>query len=99
MVSLADLLDAFTPAEMFATVFAVTAVVAILNVPISLPAGMTSVFGNVAEPESLASVRVRPAAGAADEIVTVPVTDFPPFTVGGARTSALTVGAVMVKEP
>ena len=79
-----------------ATVFAVTAVVLIVNVPLVFPAAMTREVAVVALDELLETAIVRPPLCAAEESVTVPVLDFPPLTVAGLRVIVLIVGAVTV---
>ena len=79
-----------------ATVFAVTAVVLIVNVSLVFPAAMTREVAVVALDELLETAIVRPPLGAAEESVTVPVLDFPPLTVAGLRVIVLIVGAVTV---
>jgi hypothetical protein len=62
---------------MVADVFAFAFVVDIVNVADVLPDGMVTVFGTVVELRLLESVMTRPAGGAAELIVTVPLLDLP----------------------
>lgn len=63
----------------------------IVNVPDDAPAAMVAVPG-VADALSEVTVTVKPAAGAGEVIVIVPVELTPPTTVVGFKVKALTVG-------
>jgi len=88
---------AFTDAVMFAVAFAATGVVETVNVPVVAPPAIVAVPPTVADVLSEANVIVRPAAGAAELIVIVPVDDVPPTTVAGLSVKPVTVGAVIAR--
>lgn len=81
----------------FAEVSAATAVVPTVKVPVVAPAATVAVAGTVAEALSDARATVRPPAGAADEIVTVPVAPIPPTVVVLSSASAVTVGPLITR--
>lgn len=75
-----------------AVVRTVTAVVAILTVPLCWPAG------TVSDPESAAAlslltVTAAPPSGAGPDNVTVAVDDWPPVTLAGFKVKPVTVGS------
>jgi hypothetical protein len=79
-------------AEIVAVTLAGTATVEMVKVAVVAPAATVTLEGVVAAALSLASVIVVPPAGAALEIVTVPVLDWPPLTVAGATVNESKVG-------
>jgi len=83
-------------AEMVEDVLDFTVEVLTVNVDEFLPAGIVTVAGTVAEEPVAANAITRPAAGAAEVMVAVPVLDFPPTTVVGLSVSDFNVGAVIV---
>jgi hypothetical protein len=73
IVSVADTLDPFSAAVMFAVVLAVTAVVAAVNVSVVWPAKKVTVDGTVAAGLLLERAATIPAGGAGPLSVTVPM--------------------------
>ncbi len=77
-----------------AVVVVATAVVVTVNVAVELPAATVTVAGTVALDEFDASPTLVPPAGALPLMVTVPVEEFPPTTVVGARVTDESVRTV-----
>ena len=80
IVSTAVLDTPLIEAPMLAWVCVVTALVLTVNVPVVLPAGILIDVGTDTEPRLLVKAITTPPVGAGEEIVTVAVLDFPPFT-------------------
>jgi len=74
-----------------------TPVVLIVNVPVVDPPGTVTVEGTVAAALFEVSGIAKPAGGAAELNVTVPVEVPPPTTDEGETVSACSVGGLMVK--
>lgn len=96
IVSAAILDDPPYETEILTVSFAVTDLVLIENVDEVLPAGMTTNAGVFAVESSLEIVSLSPPAGAADDRVTVPMLDLPPFTEAGLRVRDDKAGGVTV---
>ena len=78
-------------------VFAATAVVPIVKVPVVAPAAIVAVAGMVTVAPDWPRVTVRPPVGAGLLMVTVPVALVPPRTGFGLAEIAVITGGVMVK--
>src|SRR5262249_53114582 len=66
-----------------------------VNVALVAPPAIETLAGTAAEAGALLeSATTKPAAGAADDSVTVPVDDVPAFTLAGASATDASVGAV-----
>jgi len=75
-----------------AVVLAATARVLIVKVALVAPPGIVTDAGTVAEAVLLLSATVKPAVGAAEAIVAVPVDEVPPTTVLGEMVIELRLG-------
>jgi len=92
IVSVAVLVTLSSVPEMCAVVLAETGDVVTVKVLDVAPAGTVTVAGTPAVGSSLASVTTMPPAGAAGEILTVPVEFAPPVTLAGLRVTDVSVG-------
>ena len=81
----------FKDALMFATEFAATPTVVMVNVPEVAPPAMKMLAGTVAAAWSLAKATVTPPTGAEPDRVNVPVDELPPTTVVGLTEMPLTM--------
>jgi len=79
-------------AEMVAIVFALTAEVVTLKVPVVLPAAIVTVPGTVAAAWLDERAIASPPAGAAEPIVTVPCEVLPPLIKLGATVNDFRIG-------
>jgi hypothetical protein len=68
-----------------------------VNVAVVAPANTVTLAGTVANAFPLDRVTTEPPTGAAGVIVTVPVDEFPPSTLGGFKTRFDTVTGFTVK--
>ena len=90
---------AVPPAEavIVALVDVLTALVAIVKVPVDLPVAIVRVLETVADVLSLESEITRPPTGAGPVKITVPTEFFPPLTVVGFKVSESTVGGMTMR--
>ena len=87
-------------AEMLTLALAVTASVVTLKVPLVAPAAIVSVAGTVAAVVLLlASVTLKPDAGAGPLRLTVPTALFPPVRELGFKEKDVSEGGLTVKDP
>ena len=96
-MSVADAVAPPAVADMPTDVEAVTVPAVTTNVAAVAPAGTTTVAGTEAAALLLDRETLRPPAGAAPLMVTVPVEACPLVTVAGLRESELAAGAVTVR--
>jgi len=82
---------------MVAVVFAETGVEVMVNLPVLVPAGTTTLAGTCADVELLAMATVEPPAGEGPVRNTVPDVDLPLTTELGFRMTLESVGAFTVK--
>lgn len=73
--------------------FVATATVVTVNVCVAAPDATVTLAGTVAAPLLLDSATTKPAAGAAELIVTVPVLTAPPRTLAGLSVRLVGAGA------
>jgi len=84
-------------AVIVAAVVVVTATVVTVKVAVVAPEGMVTDAGVLAEAELSLREMTKPAAGAAEPIVTVPVDEFPPTTLVGDIETLDSTGGVIVR--
>jgi len=99
IVRVADWLEPLELAVIEGVEVLATEPVVIVTEPVVAPAAIVAVAGPVTPLPVELSATVRPPAGAAEEIVTVPVVLKPPSTVVGLREKPVTVGPLTVSDP
>jgi hypothetical protein len=96
MVRTAVFVTAAAEAVSVAVVITPTKLVGTLNVAVEAPAATVTVAGTVAAALLLVRATAKPPVGAMLEIVTVPLTAVPPFTVVGLTATAESAGGLTV---
>ena len=99
MASVVARLSPLSVAVRVAVTSAATARVVTVKVVLVLPAGMVTRVGTVASPTFEDSPMSNPLAGAAEEIVIVPVDETPPTTLVGETFKLVIFGARMLSVP